>query len=115
MRLIKKSVLIESIYYGIIAYPAPSNLSYFWNFGVYSLVCLVIQIITGIALAMHYAPEVSLAFYSVEHIMRDVNYGWLLRYIHSNGASMFFIVVTSIYSEVFIMARTCTLGSIFGV
>jgi len=64
-----------------------------WNFGIYSLVCLVTQIITGIFLAMHYTPEISLAFYSVEHIMRDVNYGWLLRYIHANGASMFFIVV----------------------
>jgi quinol-cytochrome oxidoreductase complex cytochrome b subunit len=93
MRFIKKSVLFETFYYGLIAYPAPSNLTYFWNFGVYALLCLAIQILTGIALAMHYAPEVSLAFYSVEHIMRDVNYGWLLRYIHANGASMFFIVV----------------------
>jgi len=74
-------------------YPAPSNITYFWNFGIYSLLCLFIQIITGIFLAMHYAPHVNLAFDSVEHIMRDVNYGWLLRYIHANGASMFFIVV----------------------
>jgi len=74
-------------------YPAPSNITYFWNFGIYSLLCLFVQLITGIFLAMHYAPHVNLAFDSVEHIMRDVNYGWLLRYIHANGASMFFIVV----------------------
>jgi len=74
-------------------YPAPSNITYFWNFGIYSFLCLFIQILTGIFLAMHYAPHVNLAFDSVEHIMRDVNYGWLLRYIHANGASMFFIVV----------------------
>ena len=55
--------------------------------------CLIIQILTGIFLAMHYTPHIDLAFASVEHIMRDVNYGWLLRYIHANGASMFFIVV----------------------
>jgi len=68
-------------------------LSYFWNFGIYSLACLGIQIVTGIFLAMHYAAEVNIAFASVEHIMRDVSYGWLLRYLHANGASMFFIVV----------------------
>jgi quinol-cytochrome oxidoreductase complex cytochrome b subunit len=55
--------------------------------------CLIIQILTGIFLAMHYTPHVDLAFASVEHIMRDVNFGWLLRYVHANGASMFFIVV----------------------
>ena len=75
------------------SYPAPSNLSYMWNFGIYALVCLGIQIVTGIILAMHYTPEINLAFISVEHIMRDVNYGWLVRYVHANGASMFFIVV----------------------
>jgi len=74
-------------------YPAPVNLSYLWNFGVYALVGLVIQILTGILLAMHYAPEMNLAFLSVEHIMRNVNHGWLLRYVHANGASIFFMVV----------------------
>ncbi|GAK34098.1 cytochrome b [Iodidimonas nitroreducens] len=74
-------------------YPAPRNLNYFWNFGSLAGLCLVIQIATGIVLAMHYTPTVAGAFNSVEHIMRDVNYGWLLRYIHANGASMFFIVV----------------------
>lgn len=93
MRLINKHILLSTLYHSGISYPAPINLSYFWNFGFYSLICLVIQLLTGIFLAMHYTPEQTLAFISVEHIMRDVNYGWLLRYIHANGASMFFIVV----------------------
>jgi quinol-cytochrome oxidoreductase complex cytochrome b subunit len=74
-------------------YPVPRNLNYWWNFGVLSGFCLVVQIVTGIVLAMHYTPHATMAFASVEHIMRDVNYGWMLRYIHANGASMFFIVV----------------------
>ncbi len=74
-------------------YPTPKNLNYWWTFGAILSLCLGIQIITGIILAMHYTPNVDLAFASVEHIMRDVNYGWLLRYIHANGASMFFIAV----------------------
>ena len=77
----------------LIDYPTPRNLNYWWNFGSLAGIALVIQIITGIVLAMHYTPHVDMAFDSVEHIMRDVNYGWLMRYIHSNGASMFFIVV----------------------
>lgn len=74
-------------------YPVPRNLNYFWNFGVLAGAALTIQIITGVVLAMHYAANVNVAFNSVEHIMRNVNGGWLLRYIHMNGASMFFIVV----------------------
>jgi len=74
-------------------YPTPKNLSYWWNFGSLAGICLVIQIVTGIVLAMHYTPHTDLAFASVEHIMRDVNYGWLMRYVHANGASFFFIVV----------------------
>jgi len=74
-------------------YPTPKNLNYWWNFGSLAGLCLVIQIVTGIVLVMHYTPHISMAFDSVEHIMRDVNYGWLLRYMHSNGASMFFIAV----------------------
>jgi ubiquinol-cytochrome c reductase cytochrome b subunit len=74
-------------------YPVPRNLNYFWNFGVLSGFALVIQIVTGIILAMHYAPAGATAFQSVEHIMRNVNQGWLLRYAHANGASFFFIVV----------------------
>ena len=77
----------------LINYPTPINIHYAWNFGFLSAICLLIQILTGIFLAMHYTPHIELAFASVEHIMRDVNYGWLLRYIHANGASMFFVIV----------------------
>jgi ubiquinol-cytochrome c reductase cytochrome b subunit len=77
----------------IIDYPTPINLNYFWSFGSMAGLCLVIQILTGIFLAMHYTPHIYLAFDSVEHIMRDVNNGWLIRYLHANGASIFFIVV----------------------
>ncbi len=77
----------------VIDYPTPTNLSYWWGFGSLSFFMLGIQLITGIFLAMHYTCHVDLAFISVEHIMRDVNYGWLFRYIHANGASFFFIVV----------------------
>jgi len=74
-------------------YPTPKNLSYWWNFGSLAGIVLVIMIVTGIVLAMHYTPHVDHAFNSVERIMRDVNYGWLIRYLHMNGASMFFLVV----------------------
>ena len=77
----------------VIDYPTPSNLTYAWSFGSTAGICLVIQILTGVFLAMHYTPHIDLAFHSVEHIMRDVNNGWLIRYMHANGASMFFIVV----------------------
>jgi ubiquinol-cytochrome c reductase cytochrome b subunit len=90
---IKKQPIVQIINDHLIDYPTPSNLSYFWNFGFLAGMCLSVQLLTGIALAMHYTPHVDLAFLSVEHIMRDVNGGWLLRYIHANGASMFFIVV----------------------
>ncbi|MSP83657.1 MAG: cytochrome b [Alphaproteobacteria bacterium] len=74
-------------------YPAPRNLNYWWNYGSLALVALVLQIVTGIFLAMHYIGDARFAFDSVEHIMRNVNYGWLLRYLHSNGAALFFLVV----------------------
>jgi len=74
-------------------YPVPRNINYWWNFGILALVCLVLQIVTGIVLAMHYAPNALVAFNSTEHIMRDVNWGWLLRYAHANGASAFFVVI----------------------
>ena len=74
-------------------FPTPKNFNYFWNFGALAMVTLAIMIATGIFLAMNYTPNTTLAFDSVERIMRDVNYGWLLRYVHANGASMFFIVV----------------------
>ncbi len=74
-------------------FPTPKNLNYWYTFGGILAICLVIQIITGVILAMHYVPHTSMAFNSVEHIMRDVNYGWLMRYVHANGASMFFLAV----------------------
>jgi quinol-cytochrome oxidoreductase complex cytochrome b subunit len=77
----------------LIDYPTPININYLWNFGSMAGIFLVVQIVTGIFLAMHYTPHVDLAFLSVEHIMRDVNNGWLIRYFHANGASMFFAVV----------------------
>ncbi len=74
-------------------YPVPKNLNYWWNFGSLALVMLVIMIASGIFLAMNYTPHADMAFDSVERIMRDVNYGWIIRYMHANGASFFFIVV----------------------
>ncbi len=79
-------------------YPVPRNLNYMWNFGVLAGFCLVIQIVTGVILAMHYAANADVAFNSTEHIMRDVNWGWLMRYAHANGASAFFVVV---YTHIF--------------
>jgi ubiquinol-cytochrome c reductase cytochrome b subunit len=92
-KFFRTHVLSNWAYEFSILYPTPSNLSYFWNFGFLALVCLVFQIVTGIILAMHYTPHVDLAFASVEHIMRDVNYGYFLRYAHANGASAFFFIV----------------------
>ena len=77
----------------LIDYPTPKNLNYWWNFGSLAGIVLSIMIVTGIVLAMHYTPHVDYAFESVERIMRDVNYGWLIRYVHMNGGSMFFAIV----------------------
>jgi len=88
-----KDPLLSFIDSHIIDYPTPTNLTYLWSFGASAGICLVIQIISGVFLAMHYTANIELAFNSVEHIMRDVCSGWLLRYIHANGASIFFIVV----------------------
>jgi ubiquinol-cytochrome c reductase cytochrome b subunit len=76
-----------------VSYPVPRNLNYFWTFGGILTFMLAAQIVTGLVLAMHYVPNSDLAFQSIERIMRDVNYGWLIRYLHANGASMFFIAV----------------------
>lgn len=84
---------IFSFTQGLRDYLTPKNLNYFWSFGSIAGICLMVQIITGIVLAMHYTPETGHAFESVEQIMRDVNYGWLLRYTHAVGASMFFVTV----------------------
>ena len=93
MRILKNHPLLKIVNSYIIDSPQPSNISYLWNFGSLLGVCLVIQIITGVTLAMHYTPSVYEAFNSVEHIMRDVNNGWLVRYLHSNTASAFFFLV----------------------
>jgi ubiquinol-cytochrome c reductase cytochrome b subunit len=85
--------IVEVVNRHLIEYPTPANLSYFWGYGSMAGIFLGLQIVTGILLAMHYTPHVDLAFNSVEHIMRDVNGGWLLRYLHANGASLFFFVV----------------------
>jgi quinol-cytochrome oxidoreductase complex cytochrome b subunit len=77
----------------LVDYPTPKNLNYWWNFGSLAGIILIIMIATGVVLAMHYTPHTTYAFSSIERIMRDVNYGWLIRYLHMNGASMFFIVV----------------------
>jgi len=90
---INKNYLIGLIDSHIIHYPSPITLTYAWSFGSLAGICLVIQMLSGIFLAMHYTPHIDLAFNSVEYIMRDINNGWLIRYIHANGASMFFIVV----------------------
>lgn len=92
---INKNYLFALIDSHIIHYPSPITLTYAWSFGSLAGICLVIQMLSGIFLAMHYTPHINLAFSSIEYIMRDVPNGWLIRYIHANGASMFFIVVYS--------------------
>jgi ubiquinol-cytochrome c reductase cytochrome b subunit len=93
MRLLKSNSLLRLVNSYIIDNYEPSNINYLYNFGSLLGVCLVIQIITGVTLAMHYSPNVLEAFNSIEHIMRDVNNGWLVRYLHSNTASAFFFLV----------------------
>jgi ubiquinol-cytochrome c reductase cytochrome b subunit len=88
-----KRLPIVSLMYDTLMIPTPKNLNWMWIWGIVLVFCLVMQIITGIILVMHYTPHVDLAFASVEHIMRNVNGGWALRYIHQNGASLFFIAV----------------------
>ncbi len=106
MRPVKKP-LLNVINEHLIDYPTPTTISYFWSFGFLSGMCLTTQILTGILLAMHYTPNVDLAFFSVEHIMRDVNGGWLIRYAHANGASFFFI---ALYAHI---ARNLYYGSFY--
>nr|QTV20885.1 cytochrome b [Anoplophora horsfieldi] len=91
MPIRKTSPILKIINGSLIDLPSPSNISTLWNFGSLLGLCLMIQIITGLFLAMHYCPNIELAFSSVAHICRDVNYGWLIRTLHANGASFFFI------------------------
>lgn len=93
MRLLKSHPILGLLNSYMVDSPQPANISYLWNFGSLLGLCLIIQLLTGIFLAMHYTANVDLAFTSVEHIMRDVNYGWAVRYAHANTASFFFICV----------------------
>jgi len=93
MRILKSHPLLKMVNSYVVDSPTPSNISYLWNFGSLLGFCLVIQIVTGVTLGMHYTPNVLEAFDSVEHIMRDVNNGWLIRYLHSNTASAFFFII----------------------
>nr|WDR45546.1 cytochrome b [Lasiopodomys anglicus] len=113
----KTHPLIKIVNHSFIDLPAPSNISSWWNFGSLLGLCLVIQILTGLFLAMHYTSDTSTAFSSVAHICRDVNYGWLIRYMHANGASMFFIclflhVGRGIYYGSYNMIETWNMGII---
>ncbi|RYE13056.1 MAG: cytochrome b/b6, partial [Rickettsiales bacterium] len=93
MRAVKKNPVLNLVNTFFIDSALPSNITYFWNFGSLLGATLILQLASGIFLSMHYVANTSLAFSSVEHIMRDVNNGWLLRYAHANGASMFFILI----------------------
>nr|ADK56348.1 cytochrome b [Microtus miurus] len=113
----KKHPLIKIINHSFIDLPAPSNISSWWNFGSLLGLCLITQILTGLFLAMHYTSDTATAFSSVAHICRDVNYGWLIRYMHANGASMFFIclflhVGRGIYYGSYNMIETWNMGII---
>nr|AVP26542.1 cytochrome b [Cyanea nozakii] len=93
MRLRKYNPIISIANEVVVDLPSPSNISYLWNYGSLLGLCLIIQILTGIFLSMHYCADTNIAFSSVAHIMRDVNYGFLLKYAHANGASLFFLCV----------------------
>nr|AIW09194.1 cytochrome b [Heliophobius argenteocinereus] len=117
MNIRKSHPLMKIINKSFIDLPTPSNISTWWNFGSLLGMCLVLQIITGLFLAMHYTADTSTAFSSVTHICRDVNYGWLIRYIHANGASMFFIclymhVGRGIYYGSYMYTETWNMGVI---
>nr|AYW52153.1 cytochrome b [Lamiinae sp. 2 ACP-2013] len=111
----KSSPLLKIINNSLIDLPTPSNITTLWNFGSLLGLCLIIQIITGLFLAMHYCPNIELAFNSVAHICRDVNYGWLLRTLHANGASFFFICLYShigrgLYYSSYFLIETWMIG-----
>ncbi|MEM8755911.1 MAG: cytochrome b N-terminal domain-containing protein, partial [Pseudomonadota bacterium] len=90
---IESRLPIIGLLHSTLTIPTPKNLNWMWIWGIVLTFCLALQIITGIVLVMHYTPDTTLAFASVEHIMRDVNGGWLFRYLHANGASLFFVAV----------------------
>nr|QHD19585.1 cytochrome b [Semnopithecus hypoleucos] len=111
----KANPIMKMINHSLIDLPTPSNISTWWNFGSLLATCLMLQIITGLFLAMHYSPDTSSAFSSIAHITRDVNYGWIIRYLHANGASMFFIclflhVGRGLYYGSFLLLETWNIG-----
>nr|YP_009370780.1 cytochrome b [Trachypithecus poliocephalus]ARO46492.1 cytochrome b [Trachypithecus poliocephalus]AXY95289.1 cytochrome b [Trachypithecus francoisi]QPZ50441.1 cytochrome b [Trachypithecus poliocephalus] len=111
----KSNPVMKMINHSLIDLPTPSNISTWWNFGSLLATCLTLQIITGLFLAMHYSPDTSSAFSSIAHITRDVNYGWIIRYLHANGASMFFIclflhVGRGLYYGSFLLIETWNIG-----
>nr|ABN15057.1 cytochrome b [Fukomys sp. PAVD-2007] len=113
----KSHPLMKIINHSFIDLPTPSNISSWWNFGSLLGICLVLQIVTGLFLAMHYTADTTTAFSSVVHICRDVNYGWLIRYMHANGASMFFICLyvhmgRGIYYGSYMFTETWNMGII---
>nr|QJW33805.1 cytochrome b [Lymantria sugii] len=117
MLLRKKNPIIKILNNSLIDLPSPSNISYWWNFGSLLALCLIIQIMTGLFLTMYYTANIELAFYSVNYICRNVNYGWLIRTLHANGASFFFICVylhigRGIYYESFNLKHTWMIGVI---
>nr|QLH55980.1 cytochrome b [Marmosa rapposa] len=113
----KNHPIMKIINHSFIDLPTPSNISYWWNFGSLLGICLIIQILTGLFLAMHYTSDTLTAFSSVAHICRDVNYGWLIRNMHANGASMFFMclfihVGRGIYYGSYLFKETWNIGVI---
>lgn len=117
MKIIKKHVLLKIVNNSLVDLPSPSNISAWWNFGSLLGICLILQIVTGLFLAIHYCPDVRLAFNRVVHICRDVNNGWLLRTLHANGASFFFFCIyfhigRGLYYGSFIYHETWTVGVI---
>lgn len=117
LNLRKTNPLIKIINRALVDLPSPLNISAWWNFGSLLGLCLITQILTGLFLAMHYTADISLAFNRVSHISRDVNYGWLLRAIHANGASFFFIALylhagRGIYYSSYLFVHTWSVGVI---
>nr|AFA45352.1 cytochrome b [Chlorocebus cynosuros] len=111
----KSNPIMKMINHSLIDLPTPSNISMWWNFGSLLAFCLILQIITGLFLAMHYSPDTSSAFSSIAHITRDVNHGWIIRYLHANGASTFFIclflhVGRGLYYGSFLLLKTWITG-----
>nr|YP_010585937.1 cytochrome b [Maesaipsyche stengeli]UZZ43660.1 cytochrome b [Maesaipsyche stengeli] len=117
MTMMNKNPLVNMMNSSVKSLPSPSNISFWWNFGSLLGLCLMIQIITGLFLSMHYTPHVDLAFYSTNNMYRSVNMGWLMRMIHANGASFFFICMyihigRGIYYESFLLTHTWMIGVI---